>query len=182
VGRSFTGLVVLLPELEPVVGEWRAQYDATYFGLPAHVTVVAPWIPPDQLTDSDLDAVAQLVKSWQPFEVSFGTFGQFENHDAFDVHYLAPEPADHFLGLIDDICAVWPEYEPYEGVFNDVIPHLTVSTTAKPKRAAKIREEIEPKLPVQTMAAELSVVQIVDDRYSLVRSFPLGGKKKKKKG
>ncbi len=179
-GRSFTGLAVLLPELEPVVGQWRAQYDTTYAGLPPHVTVLAPWIPPDQLTEADLDAVGQLVKSWQPFEVSFGTFGQFENGDEFDVHYLAPEPADPFLGLVDDICAVWPEYEPYEGAFDDVIPHLTVSTTAKPKRAAKIREAIEPQLPVQVTATALSAVEVRDDRYSLIRSFPLGEKKKKK--
>lgn len=179
--RSFSGLVVLLPDLEPIVGDWRARYDTSVYGLPAHVTVLAPWIPPEQLTEADLDTLAQLLKSWQPFEVSFGAFGQFETGAEFDVHYLAPEPADHFLGLVDDLCAVWPEYEPYEGMFDDVIPHLTVATTAKPEQAARFREQIEPRLPIATIATELSLVAIRDDDYSLVRNFRLGGKKKKKK-
>ena len=124
---DYTGLIVPLPDLEPVVGRWRARYDNWFAGTPAHVTVLFPWIPPAELTEADLDAVGQLAKDWQPFEVSFAEFRTFEDDD---VLYLAPEPADPFSALTDDVYTVWPEYPPYEGAFDEVIPHLTVASTA----------------------------------------------------
>jgi 2'-5' RNA ligase len=124
---DYSGLIVPMPDLEPVVGQWRARYDASFADTPAHVTALFPWIPPAELTEVDLDVVGQLAKDWQPFEVCFAEFGTF---DDADVHYLAPEPADPFLALTEDLCTIWPEYPPYEGVFAEVVPHLTVADGA----------------------------------------------------
>lgn len=176
--RTFSGIVALMPELEQYVHDWRARYDAEFAGLPAHVTVLTPWIAPADLTEADLDALGQLLKSWQPFEVSFDAFGEFSNAVGPDVHYLTPNPADGFLGLTDDLCAVWPEFEPYEGSFAEVIPHLTLSTTASDEVAAEFQQQLSPRLPIRARVTELAAVEIRHDRYSLRRSFRLGSKKK----
>jgi hypothetical protein len=172
---DYSGLIVPLPDLEPVVGQWRARYDAQFADTPAHVTALFPWIPPAKLTEADLDAVGQLAKDWQPFEVCFAEFGTF---DDADVHYLAPEPADPFLALTQDLCTIWPEYPPYEGVFAEVVPHLTVSDGAGAEQAAELRAAVGALLPVRTMARELTVVEVLDGRCRVRRSFRLGGRKR----
>jgi 2'-5' RNA ligase len=171
---DYSGLIVPLPDLEPVIGQWRARYDNWFAGTPAHVTVLFPWIPPAELTESDLDAVGQLAKDWQPFEVCFAQFRTFEDDG---VLYLAPEPADPFSALTDDVCTVWPEYPPYEGAIEEVIPHLTVASTADAQQAADIRAAVDPSLPVRSTAAELTVIEVIDGRCRVRRSFPLGGRK-----
>ncbi|MFL6163902.1 MAG: 2'-5' RNA ligase family protein [Jatrophihabitantaceae bacterium] len=171
---DYSGLIVPLPELEPLVGAWRARYDTTFADVPAHVTALFPWIPPDELTEADLDAVGQLAKGWQPFEVCFERFASF---DDAEVHYLAPEPADPFLALTEDLCAGWPEYPPYEGAFAELVPHLTVSTSAGAEQVAEFRAAIAARLPVRATARELVAVEVRDGRCRIRRSFRLGGGK-----
>jgi 2'-5' RNA ligase len=172
---DYSGLIVPLPDLEPVVGQWRARYDSQFADTPAHVTALFPWIPPADLTEADLDAVGQLAKDWQPFEVCFAGFGTF---DDADVHYLAPEPADPFLALTQDLCTVWPEYPPYEGVFAEVVPHLTVSVGAGAEQVAELRAAVQALLPISSMARELTVIEVLDGRCRVRRSFRLGGRKR----
>jgi len=172
---DYSGLIVSLPDLEPVVGEWRTRYDTQFADTPAHVTALFPWIPPGDLTEADLDAVGQLAKDWQPFEVCFAGFRTFDDPD---VHYLAPEPADPFVALTQDLCTVWPEYPPYEGAFYEVVPHLTVAVGANTEQAAEFRAAIEALLPVRTVADELTVVEVLDGRCRVRRSFRLGGRKR----
>jgi 2'-5' RNA ligase len=167
---DYSGLVVPLPGLEPVVGQWRARYDTRFAETPAHVTALFPWITPDELTEADLDGIGQLAKSWQPFQVCFAEFGVF---DDAGVHYLAPEPADPFLALTQDLCTVWPEYQPYEGVFAEVVPHLTVAVGVTSDQAAEFRAAIA--LPVFTTARELAAVEVRDGRCRIRRTFRLGG-------
>ena len=50
-----SAFVVLVPEAEPWVKDLRERYDPiAAVGMPAHITVLFPFIPPDLLTDSDL--------------------------------------------------------------------------------------------------------------------------------
>jgi len=174
---DLTGLIVPLPDLEPVVGEWRDRFDTRFENVPAHVTVLVPWIPPDALTEADLDLLGQLTKSWQPFEVMFAGFGCFEVGDGRTVQFLEPKPADEFLALTEDVSTVWPEYPPYEGQIAEVVPHLTVGDGVTAEQSDELRAAIEPALPVRTTARELLAVEVRADQASIRRRFRLGGKK-----
>ena len=62
-----TGLVLLVPALDPLIGRWRERYDpVTAYGMPAHVTVVYPWKPAATITESDRAALAELHVSCRP--------------------------------------------------------------------------------------------------------------------
>ena len=177
--RDHSGLVVALPELESFIGQWRSRYDAAVSGVPAHITLLVPWVPPAELTTADLDAVAQLAKSWQPFTVSFRDFGVFENPDGPDVFWLAPEPADEILALIDDVLTCWPDYPPYEGAHgNEVTPHLTVSSTAAEIELEEMLAAVRGLLPVTARADQISVLEVADGRCNTRQSFRFGGKKR----
>ena len=50
-----SAFVVPVPEAEPWVKDLRERYDPiAAVGMPAHITVLFPFIPPDLLTDNDL--------------------------------------------------------------------------------------------------------------------------------
>ncbi len=177
--RNHSGLVVPLPELESLIGHRRSRYDAAVSGVPAHVTLLVPWVAPGELTAADLDAVAQLANSWQPFTVSFRDFGVFENPDGPDVYWLAPEPSDEFLALIDDVLTCWPDYPPYEGAHgNDVTPHLTVSSTAAAIEVEEMLAVVRDLLPITARADQISVLEVADGRCTTRHSARLGRKKR----
>lgn len=176
--RDHSGLVIALPDLEPLVGPWRSRHDAAVSGVPVHVTLLVPWVPPAAITDADLDAVAQLAKSWPPFSVSFHDFGVFENPDGPDVYWLSPEPKDDFLALIDDVLTCWPDYPPYGGAYgDDVTPHLTVSSTAEGTELDELLTTVRGQLPITVRAERISVLEVSAGRCVTCKSIRLGGKR-----
>jgi 2'-5' RNA ligase superfamily len=116
-----TVLLVPVPDAEHAVAEIRLRHDpAAALGVPAHVTILFPFAPFDQL---DLDALAALFARHPAFDFELASVERFEP----PVTYLAPVPAAPFLALTDDVCALWPAYPPFEGVFPTVVPHLTIA-------------------------------------------------------
>jgi len=176
--REHSGLVIALPELESVVGHWRSRYDAAVSGVPAHVTLLVPWVPPADISGDDLDAVGQLAASWAPFDVTFRDFGVFENPDGPDVYWLSPEPTDEFLALADDVWTCWPDYPPYEGAHGrDVTPHLTVSSTAAAVELEEMLSTVRGQLPITARANQISVLEVAAGRCATRQSFRLGGRR-----
>jgi hypothetical protein len=116
-------LVILVPEAEPVVGELRARHDpAAAVGVPAHVTILYPFVPAPEVTDTLRREIGELVRHHAAFEYRFRSLERFDDGTV----YLVPEPAATFRELTAAFAARWPDYPPYGGVHADVIPHLTV--------------------------------------------------------
>ena len=81
------------------------------------------------------------------------------------VVYLAPEPAGPVLRLTAAVVAQFPDYPPYEGAFDVVIPHLTLVESAS-RAAGRIAEAAERHLPFTRRASSLEVlVEGPDDRW-----------------
>ena len=94
-------------------------------GVPAHVTLLFPFMPAAALTPPVRRALAEIAASVEPFDVRFATVGRFPG-----IVYLVPEPGRPFTTLTDAIAARFPAYQPYEGAFDEVIPHLTLVESA----------------------------------------------------
>ena len=90
-------------------------------GVPAHVTLLFPFMPAAALRPPVRRALAEIAATVEPFDVRFATVGRFPG-----VVYLVPEPGATFTALTDAIVARFPAYQPYEGAFDVVIPHLTL--------------------------------------------------------
>jgi 2'-5' RNA ligase len=146
-------VLVHVPEAEPVVGEWRLRhtYDAP-LGIPAHVTLLYPFVPPDELNPEVEARLARVLGAVEPFDASFARTARFP-----DVLYLEPEPSDTFARLTAAIAAEWPEHPPYEGVHEVVIPHLTVAEGDDEELLERIAADVEPKLPLRTHVSEAQV-------------------------
>lgn len=119
-----TAVIVAVPAAEPVVADQRLRFDqAATWGVPAHVTVLHPFVPPADVDGGLVADLARAVASVAAFDCSFTATRWF----AEDVLWLAPDPDQPFRELTRAVWAAFPQHPPYEGAFGaDVIPHLTV--------------------------------------------------------
>ena len=116
-------LFVPVPEVEPWVKDLRQRYDPiAAVGVPAHITVLFPFVPPDLLTDDDLARTTETFQRIRPFEFRLAQIDRFP-----ESLYLVPEPDEPFISLTEAIVREFPEYPPYCGKFTEIVPHLTVA-------------------------------------------------------
>jgi 2'-5' RNA ligase len=118
-----SALVVLVPEAESVVGALRECFDpSAKAGVPAHVTVLFPFVPPAEWSDEVMAAIADAVRGVAAFDFRLSKVGRFPA-----TAYLVPEPATPFVTLIQRVVERFPDHVPYGGAHADIIPHLTVA-------------------------------------------------------
>jgi hypothetical protein len=167
-----SALIVAVPAAEPAVGALRAAYDpAASWGVPAHVTVLYPFLPPDALGAGVLAAVRETVAAVPAFDVVFARTRRF----ADPVLWLAPEPDAPLRALTAAVWARFPDTPPYGGRFDDVVPHLTVTDgqTAEVMDAAAAR--VRPLLPItaRIQSVRLLVGRPEPDAWRTIAEFPL---------
>jgi 2'-5' RNA ligase len=153
-----SALLVPVPEAEPCVQRHRFRHDSVaLLGVPAHITVLYPFMTPGAISDSAASAVRQVLEHFPEFPFRLTRLEHFPE----GATYLAPEPARPFVDLTLAIAERFPAYPPYEGVYTDVIPHLTVAQT--PGAPADELAEIERHLPIRCVAREVSLMVEDDD-------------------
>ncbi|MFJ6080386.1 2'-5' RNA ligase family protein [Streptomyces sp. NPDC092369] len=164
-----TGLVVLIPEAEPVVGTWRERLDpAARAGVPAHVTVLFPFLHADAVDDAARAALGELAARRPAFDLRFERCGRFPG-----VLYLAPDPDTPFRRLTEAVVERWPEAPPYGGKYEPV-PHLTVGQVKDEAALDEAAADIGPKLPVTARVSSVDLVVFSGTEWRLEESFPLG--------
>jgi len=169
-----SALVVLVPEAEPLVNPFRQEFDPSAAqGVPAHITINYPF---QAITDKSRQQVyaslEALFKGFQAYEYSLK-----ENRRFPGVLYLAPEPEQPFKELIQAVANRFPESPPYEGVFDEVIPHLTVADVEEEAVLDRVSFDFTAisrgRLPVHSRA---NAVCLLDNREGLWKhrkAFPL---------
>ncbi|MGI8682486.1 MAG: 2'-5' RNA ligase family protein [Mycobacteriales bacterium] len=167
-----TGLVVLLPEAEPVVGAWRAELDpAAANGMPAHITVLYPWFRARELEPDLLGELGRVTAGRPAFDLTFDRVGRFP-----ETLWLHPNPPEPFVELTEAVRRRWPEHPPFGGRFDVVIPHLTIGDRIDPDAHGHVVDEIEQRLPVRGPVAELTLMaQDSAGRWFVHSAYPLGG-------
>lgn len=172
---SGSAVIVAIPEIEPVVAQFRSQLDRNAArGVPAHVTVLAPFLPPDRIGDRQLRQLAAAVQSVPRFDVTFRRIEWFRG----DVLWLAPEPDDGFRALTATVSAAFPDCPPYGGAFTELIPHLTVGAYTELGRLRDAARVISPRLPVKAAvrAAHLYQGHDAPHTWQAVAKLPLGSR------
>ncbi len=167
-----TGLVLLVPEVEPIVSTYRSAHDTSAAaGLPAHITVLYPFRPFEQIDEAFMARIAEVLADSNEIDISFRRQSRFPG-----VLWLAPEPAEAIIELTEKLVSHFPEYPPYGGVYETITPHLTVAT-GEDDLLEDLADDITEALRTPVTARIRSCVLYAYDteRWLEKRSFPFGG-------
>jgi len=172
-----TALVLVVPEAQPLVGAFRARHDAAAVArrVPPHVTVLVPFVPPEELSDLVLSELRAHAAGLDAFDADVTHVSTFSGHV-----WLAPAPRDNFLALIRRTYARFPEYPPYGGDHPDPEPHLTVGQADSPPALAAVAASAErvlgPGLPLSFRVDALTLIREGSDGvWRTVERCPLDG-------
>ncbi|MGM1060024.1 2'-5' RNA ligase family protein [Saccharothrix sp. Mg75] len=153
-----TAVIVPVPAADPVVGRYRRRLDRSAgWGVPAHVTVLYPFVPPHRVDELGvLDALGEVVAGAPAFGCAFRRTEWFGE----DVLWLAPEPAAPFRALTEAVWRRFPDWPPFGGAFAETIPHLTVGTTevGDPAGLRDAERELAGVLPLRTRIGQVRLI------------------------
>lgn len=168
-----TALILPVPEAEEAVGVHRSRWDrAAGWGIPAHITVLYPFLPPDRIDDEVLTALRAVVASVPGAAAVLTRIGWFGDR----VVWLAPSPGHLFRELTLAVWRRFPEAAPYGGEFPDIVPHLTVGHDAGRAQLARAGAEVAVHLPIAFVPGPVRLIAGTPDRepWRTVAEFPLG--------
>jgi hypothetical protein len=168
-----TALIVEIPAAEPVVGRHRLELDANArLRIPAHVTILAPFMPRSAIGAEEQARLERVFATVKPFDFRLDRFGWFGTA----VLWLGPEDPTPFAHLTSAVFGAFPDFPPFEGQFDEVVPHLTVGIDCPADAMRRAEQQIFPNLPVLGRAAAVTLIGELSPkgRWGTFASFPLG--------
>ncbi|EMF56454.1 hypothetical protein SBD_2205 [Streptomyces bottropensis ATCC 25435] len=158
-----------VPEAEPAVRAWRDRLDlSARAGVPAHVTVLFPFLNESRIDDGALAAVGEVIGRHRPFEARFEYCGRFPG-----ILYLVPEPDLPFRRLTEAIADRWPETPPFGGQFDEVLPHLTIAQGQGDAVLEEAEADLCGRLPITARVSSVDLMVHDGTRWQQRASFAL---------
>ena len=168
---ALSAFALEVPVAEACVGELRARYDPSCaLGVPAHITVLYPFMTPSAIDEAVLEQVRDAFSAFRAFTIRLRRIERFPG-----VLYLAPEPAEPIRAITRSLAARFPSYPPYGGLYPDIVPHLTVAQAGDIDLDVAERE-LRARLPEQGLVARCTEVTMMENAsgpWRTMHSFPL---------
>jgi 2'-5' RNA ligase len=153
-----TAFIVRVPEAEAHVASLRSRFDASvHLGVPAHITVLVPFMAPDQITPDVVLQIQTALNQVPSFPFSLGQVRRFPA-----AAYLAPEPAEPFIALTEALVRTFPEFPPFRGEHQSIVPHLTVANgnpSEAEMAAVELMAAVQSKGPVSSFCSSISLLE-----------------------
>jgi 2'-5' RNA ligase len=167
-----TALICRVPEAERYIGHHRQRFDPpARRNVPAHVTVLYPFVEPALIDEETLATLRGIAASVSCFDYRLRETRRFPSS-----LYLAPEPADSFAALTAGVHRRFPDYPPFAGKFDTVVPHVTVAHGDEPQ-LCEIEVELRIALPgagVPARCEEMVLIENSTGRWEVLQAFRLG--------
>jgi len=168
-----SALIIEVPEAEPAVHRYRERLDANApLGIPAHITVLAPFMPPETIDTSVLAQLGQLFAEAGRFCFRLDCTDWFSDR----VLWLAPGDPAPFRDLTQRVFQAFPAFPPFEGRHDDVVPHLTIGHGHPLNDMRTAEAAIQDSLPIEACAAAVALMteQSTGGRWTKAATFTLG--------
>jgi 2'-5' RNA ligase len=169
-----SAFVVRVPEAEPYVSHLRQQFDpAAKLGMPAHITLLFPFASPELIDTAVVAQARAVVAGVHAFAFSLVGMGRFP-----DVLYLVPEPSGPFVALTERLVRQFPDFPPYGGQYQSVVPHLTVAHgggMAHSRAEAELRSTLSASGAIACSVREVVLMGKASGQWREMQVFPLGG-------
>lgn len=140
-------------------------------GVPAHVTLLYPFVPPAELNDGVRAELGRIIATEAVFPFVLRRVERW-----LKVVYLAPEPTEPFSRLITALAAAYPQYPPYGGAHAvaDLVPHLTVAASDRSDYLDAAAHALPGLLPVRDVCREAWLIaHDASARWRTVWRLPL---------
>ena len=166
-------LIIAVPEAEPLVQTLRERFDwSAAQGVPAHITILYPFMPPGEITPEVVAELRDLFAHFPAFEFTLPETRRFPT-----VLYLAPSPAESFKALTQAVVERYPEYPPYGGEYADMTPHLTIADRLEAEQLDNLEREFlnqhGAQLPVKATTNEVLLIENSSGRWETRQAFGL---------
>jgi 2'-5' RNA ligase len=171
-GRPQSALLIPVPAAEAVVGGARLEHDpVAAAGVPAHVTLIVPWVEPAQLDVDDqvVPALVDVLADVKSFDFELTGVRWFADR----VLWLSPEPATPFRELTALLAARFGT-PPWAGKFRDVVPHLTIGHAGFDGGLGPVADLLAPQLPLACRAEAVWAMIGDGERWHVHARVPLG--------
>lgn len=173
-GRIVTGtdqslLDLALPEAGDIMLHVRSHFQGELppAGVPPHITLQYPWMPPAQIDERVLAEACSLFAAFPAFDFSLrlGWFGR-------EVLLLVPDDPTPLIRLTEAILRRWPEYPYYGGQYDAIEPHVTLAFGNEASLSA-LAAEIAGHVPIRARASAVTLNTGEPGHMSIRARFPL---------
>jgi 2'-5' RNA ligase len=120
-----------------------------------HITLLVPFVPAPLLDRAVETRVRRVLARHQPFDYWLDRVARWPG----GILYLAPQPSVAFVELTEALIAEFPDYPPYDGAHDEVIPHATVAVSDDRRLLDRIAHDLEAKLPIACRATSVLLVE-----------------------
>ncbi len=130
-----------------------------------HVTLLGPFVDRADVDEAIVGTIRELLMPVRAFDFRLVAVGRFDG----GLTYLVPEPAAPFIQLTEIFAAAFPQWPPYGGVYNELVPHLSIGEALP----ATDVEVLTSSLPISATASEVTLTWWSEGLADVLERFPL---------
>lgn len=151
-----TALLLRVPGAEHSVARHRQTLDcAAADGIPAHVTLIYPFVALKQLREKDHARLGSLIASMGSFRLGGRRTSWFTDR----VLYIALDDVEPVRVLMARVLSEFPDFPPYAGeiALEDVIPHLTIGHDRPLAELRDAEHSVQASLPFEDLIDQVEL-------------------------
>jgi 2'-5' RNA ligase len=140
--------------------------------VPPHVTLAIPFKPLELVTAEVVQQLTKLFEETLQFDFELNQVRWFDTN----VVYLEPSNAEAFRSITERLQQIFPDFHPYGGAFDSVIPHVTLSehgSFADRRIVGRLAHKYTPIFARASHVWLMSNQRGLDD-WAVVKVFHLG--------
>jgi 2'-5' RNA ligase len=140
-------------------------------GVPAHLTLLYPFVDPERLDAGVRRALADVAVRHRPFEYDLAGSARWP-----DTVYVRVDPEAPFARLQADLARRFPEFPLYGGEAFTYVPHVTVAEGGAVNDAATLDDPGWAALPIRARASSIELIARTENgRWRTRWRIRLGG-------
>lgn len=139
--------------------------------MPPHVTTAIPFLPLRDVTADVIRRLQKLFDETPAFDFELNTIKWFGTN----VVYLEPSERDLLRSMTERVQQEFPEFRPYDGEFDSVIPHVTLSEHGVRSERRALARRVPRFLPIRARASHVWLMSNERDEndWSIIKVFRL---------
>jgi lincosamide nucleotidyltransferase A/C/D/E len=140
--------------------------------VPPHVTLAIPFRPLESVTAEVVQQLTRFFEETLAFDFELNHVRWFGTN----VVYLEPSNAESFRSITERLQRMFPDFHPYDGAFDSVIPHVTLSEHGTLADRRIMGQQAPKYTPITARASHVWLMsnEREPDEWSIVKVFHLG--------